>query len=88
MLLATSGDAVTAWRYAVDAAPGSQGFYKLLETSVRYNNKKDCYGDLVDDEGLEATRFIQLNPDKDRLIVCKTASLAQCFGPFKREPLP
>ena len=88
VLLSTSGDAVTAWRYAADPAPSAQGFYKITETSTRYNSKKDCYGDVVDEDGLEATRFIQLNPAKDRLIVCKSASLAECYGPLKREPAP
>ena len=87
-LLSTSGDAVTAWRYSASPTPDTQGFYKLLETSTRYNSKKDCYGDVVDEEGQEAARFIQLNPAKDRLIVCKTASLSECFGPLKREPSP
>ncbi len=88
VLLSTSGDAVTAWRYSADAAPSAQGFYKVTETSTRYNSKKDCYGDVVDEEGLQATRYIQLNPAKDRLIVCKSASLAECYGPLKREPSP
>ena len=88
VLISTSGDAVTAWRYSADAAPSAQGFYKLTETSTRYNGKKDCYGDVVDEEGLLATRYMQLNPAKDRLIVCKSASLAECYGPLKREPLP
>ena len=86
VLLSTSGGAVTSWRYTIDAAPNAQGFYKVIETSTRYNSKKDCYGDVMDEEGFEATRFIQLNPAKDRLIVCKSASLAQCYGPLQREP--
>jgi hypothetical protein len=88
VLLSTSGDAVTAWRYSTDAAPSTQGFYKVMETTTRYNSKKDCYGDVVDEEGFQAARFIQLNPAKDRLIVCKSASLAECYGPLKREPSP
>jgi hypothetical protein len=88
VLLSTSGDAVTAWRYSADAAPSAQGFYKVTETSTWYNGKKDCYGDVVDEEGLLATRYIQLNPAKDRLIVCKSASLAECYGPLKRSSLP
>ena len=88
VLLSTSGDAVTAWRYASDVAPSAQGFYRVIETATRYNGKKDCYGDVMDEEGFESTRFIQLNPAKDSLIVCKSASLAECYGPLKREPSP
>lgn len=85
VLLSTSGDAVTAWRYQAGAATDAQGFYQLLETSLRSNGKKDCNGDVVDDDDTTATRFIQLSPAKDRLIVCKTASLLACYGPLKRE---
>ena len=88
VLLSTSGDAVTTWRYSPDAALSPQGFFRLLETLTQHNSQKDCYGDVVDQEGMEAIRFIQLNPAKDRLIVCKTASLAECYGPLKRQPSP
>ena len=88
VLLSTSGDAVTVWRYSASPAADAQGFYKLLETSTRFNSKKDCYGDVVDEQGQELARFIQLNPAKDRLLICKTASLAECYGPLKRESSP
>ena len=86
VLIATSGQAVSAWRYVASAAPDAQGFYKVVETYLRTNSKKDCQGDTLEDDDLEATRFIQLSPAKDRLIVCKTATLAACYGPLKREP--
>lgn len=86
VLLSTSGDAVTQWRYAASAIPDAQGFYEVSEISTRYNNKKDCSGDLVDEEGFETIKFIQFNPAKDQLIVCKTPSLAACYGPLKRLP--
>ena len=88
VLLSTSGSAVTVWRHSLSAQPDAQGFYKVVETATRYNSKKDCSGDVVDEEGFEATRFIQLNPAKNQLIVCKTASLEACYGPLKRESLP
>ena len=88
VLLSTSGDAVTVWRYSVSPNSDAKGFYQLLETSTRFNSKKDCYGDMVEEEGQELARFIQLNPAKDRLLICKTASLAECYGPLKRESSP
>ncbi len=88
VLLSTSGDAVTTWRYSAAAVSSPQGFFRLLETSIQHNSQKDCYGDVVDREGMEAIRFIQLNPARDQLIVCKTASLAECYGPLKRQPSP
>ena len=86
VLIATSGQAVTAWRYVASAAPDALGFYKVTETYLRTNSKKDCQDDTLEDDDLEATRFIQLSPAKDRLIVCKTTTLAACYGPLKREP--
>ena len=86
VLLSTSGDAVTEWRYTASGAPDAQGFYKTDEISTRHNAKKDCSGDVVDEAGLDASRFIQLNPAKDRLIICKTTSLQACYGPLQRLP--
>jgi hypothetical protein len=86
VLLNTSGDAVTQWRYSASAAPDAQGFYQVNEISTRYNAKKDCSGDVIDETGLDATKFIQLNPTKDKLIICKTASLQACYGPLLRLP--
>lgn len=85
-LLSTSGDAVTEWRYDASNSPDAQGFYKVSEISTRHNTKKDCSGDVVDEIGLDATKFIQLNPAKDRLIICKTPSLQACYGPLQRLP--
>ena len=88
VMLSTSGDAVTEWRYTLGAAPGAnpgvKGFYKAVETSVRQNGKKDCSGDVVDEAGTEAEKFIQISPAKDRMLICKTESLAACYGPLKR----
>ncbi len=86
VLLSTSGEAVTEWRYAASSAPDAQGFYKMLEISTRHNAKKDCSGDVVDESGLDATKFIQLNPAKNLLIICKTPSLEACYGPLRRLP--
>jgi hypothetical protein len=86
VLLSTSGDAVTEWRYTASNAPDTQGFYKLDEISTRHNAKRDCSGDVVDEAGLDATKFIQLNPAKDRMIICRSASLQACYGPLQRLP--
>lgn len=86
MLLSTSGDAVTEWRYTASSLPDAQGFYKTDEISTRYNAKKDCSGDTVDEIGLDTIRYIQLNPVKDRMIICKTPSLQACYGPLTRLP--
>lgn len=85
-LLSTSGEAVTEWRYTTNSTPDAQGFYKLVEISTRHNAKKDCSGDVVDEVGVDVTKFIQLNPAKDLLIICKAANLEACYGPLKRLP--
>jgi hypothetical protein len=75
VLLNTSGDAVTEWRYTASNAADARGFYKLSEI-----------GDTVDEIGLKTTQFIQVSPANDLLIVCKSASLKACYGPLKRLP--
>lgn len=86
VMLSTSGEAVTEWRYTASGTPDAQDFYKTDEISTRYNAKKDCSGDMVDEIGLDTVKFIQLNPAKDRMIICKTPSLQTCYGPLKRLP--
>lgn len=86
VLLSTSADAVTEWRYTASNMPDAQGFYKVDEISTRHNAKKDCSGDAVDEMGLDTVKFIQLNPTRDRLIICKTPSLQACYGPLQRLP--
>lgn len=86
LLLGTSGEAVTEWRYVASGAPDAQGFYRMVEISTRHNAKKDCSGDVMDEVGMDAIKFIQLSPQKDQLIICKTPSLAACYGPLQRLP--
>lgn len=83
-LLATSGQAVTEWSYTVSPQAEEKGFFKVVETSVRHNGKADCSGDTLDQDGEVATRYIQFNPARNRLVVCKAESLAACFGPLDR----
>ena len=86
VLVSTSGEAVTEWRYIISGSPDARGFYKVAEISTLYNVKKDCYGDTVNELGLDETRYVQLNPAKNQMIICKTASLQACYGPLQRSP--
>ena len=86
VLLSTSGDAVTESRYAISSTPDAQGFFKIDEISTRLSAKKDCSRDVVDEIGLDTIKYIQINPAKDLLIICKTASLQACYGPLRRLP--
>ena len=86
VLINTSGDAVTEWRYTVTNTPDAQGFYKSIEVTTRFNAKKDCSGDVVNKLGLETIKFIQFNPASDQMIVCKSTSLQACYGPLLLTP--
>lgn len=83
-MLGTSGQEVAEKTYEVAPRPDAAGFYKLVETVVRQNDKKDCSGALLEGPGERATRFIQFSPRRDKLLVCENASLKACFGPLTR----
>lgn len=85
---ASSGEALTAWTYHISATPGPKGFYKLVETTTETNGKADCSGDVVADDNVAHTRYIQFSPARDRLIVCRDESLTACFGPLTRASNP
>jgi hypothetical protein len=80
----SSGEEVTEAAFEVTPVPSLLGFYRLTETVKTSNGKPDCSGD-VTAAGTESTvRFIQFNPPKDFLIVCKAESLKACYGPLQR----
>lgn len=83
-VLSTSGQEVAEKTYEVAKLPDANGFYKLVETVVRQNDKKDCSGALLEGPGEQTTRFIQFNPQRDKMLVCEKASLKACFGPVSK----
>jgi hypothetical protein len=83
-VLATSGQEVAEKTYEVTKAADAAGFYKLVETVVRQNDKKDCSGALLSGPGEESTRFVQFSPLADKMLVCQNASLKACYGPLVR----
>jgi hypothetical protein len=54
-----------------------------VDTLVKDNGKKDCWGQ-VTQPGKTTTRFVMINPAKNRFIVCTAEDGRQCFGPFVR----
>ena len=84
MLLGTSGQEVVEKNYEVSAMPDAQGFYKVVETVLRQNDKMDCSGALLEGPGEQSIRFVQFSPPRDKLLMCQSASLAACFGPLTR----
>ena len=84
--LGSSGEEVIESEFQIAAMPGLLGFYRLVETVTQSNGKPDCAGDMHEAAGNSVTRFIQLSPRLDQMIVCKEESLKACFGPLKRVP--
>ena len=84
--LGSSGEQVTESEFQITPLPGLLGFYRLVETVTQSNGKPDCAGDLHEAAGNSVTRFIQLSPRLDQMIVCREESLKACFGPLKRMP--
>ena len=83
-LLGSSGQEVVEKNYEVTAAADAQGFYRVLETVIRQNDKQNCSGATPDAAGEQTTRFIQYSPQLDKLLICESASLAACYGPLRR----
>ena len=83
-MLSTSAGAATQWTYDITASPDALGFYKIVEKPVKTDGKKDCSGDVVNTDGSEVIKFIQMSPTRDRFIACKAESLDACFGPLGR----
>ena len=72
-MLGTSGQEVAEKTYEVAPLPDAGGFYKLVETVVRQNDKKDCSGALLEGPGEQSTRFIECRPQRDTLRGCEKA---------------
>jgi hypothetical protein len=83
-VLGTSGEEVAEKTYEIAAQPDAAGFYRLVETVVRQNDKKDCTGAMLDGPGEKSLRFIQFSPQGDKMLICQTAALSACFGPLRR----
>ena len=84
--LGSSGEEVTESEFQITPTPSLLGFYRLVETVTQSNGKPDCAGDLHEASGNSVTRFIQLSPKLDQMIMCREESLKACFGPLKRVP--
>ena len=79
----TSGEEVSESVYEISANPRISGYYKLVDTIVKNNGKKDCVGG-VTAIGHKATSFVRFHPSGQMLIICWEESLEKCFGPLKR----
>ena len=82
-----SGTANTQSRYEVSPLPSLLGFYRIAETVTTSDGQPDCAGDVHEFTNEPVVRFIQFSPERNLLIVCRTESLKECFGPLKRTVL-
>ena len=80
----SSGEELTEAEFQVTPVPSLLGFYRLTETLTSANGKRDCSGDLTAAGSEPTVKFIQFNPQKDFLIVCRTEALTACYGPLQR----
>ena len=79
--LITSADEVAQSAFSMSDQPSAKGYYKWVDTLVKDNGKKDCWGQITK-PGKTTTRYLLMNPTQDRFIVCTAENGKQCFGPF------
>ena len=64
--------------------PDAKGFYQVIETVPRHNNKTDCSGTLIEGPSDQSIRFFQFRSAPDKMLMCQIASVGACFGPLTR----
>jgi len=79
--LITSADEVAQSAFSMSDQPSAKGYYKWVDTLVKDNGKKDCWGQITK-PGKTTTRYVLMNPAQDRFIVCTAEDGKRCFGPF------
>jgi len=79
--LITSADEVAQSTFTMSDQPSARGYYKWVDTLVKDNGKKDCWGQITK-PGKTTTRYVMMNPKQNRFILCTAEDGKQCFGPF------
>ena len=79
--LVTSADEVASTHFTLSDQPSARGYYKWVDTLVKDNGKKDCWGQ-VTKPPRTSTNYILLNPARDRFVMCASEAGTQCIGPF------
>ncbi|MES2152274.1 MAG: hypothetical protein V4508_21045 [Pseudomonadota bacterium] len=78
-----SAEEVSESRFEIPAEPSAKGFYKLEDTIVKDNGKKDCAGEVMK-VGSKATNFILFHPSGQLFLMCAAETMDSCIGPFHR----
>lgn len=81
--LVTSAEEVSESEYDIPAEPSAKGYYKMVDTVVKDNGKKDCSGAVMP-VGRKATSFVLFHPSGVLFLMCRAESMDACIGPFHR----
>jgi hypothetical protein len=81
--LITSAEEVAESDYEISGEPDAGGFYRYTDRIVKDNGKKDCAGN-VTLPGQGSTNYIAFHRSGEMFVMCQTASLERCLGPFRR----
>jgi hypothetical protein len=83
--LVTSADEVSESEFLIPARPSDKGFYRLEDTVVKDNGKKDCAGEVMK-VGTRAINYLRFHPSGVLFPLCADESMSSCIGPFERVP--
>jgi hypothetical protein len=81
--LVTSADEVSESEFQIPDKPSAKGFYRLEDTVVKDNGKKDCGGE-VTRVGTHVINYLRFHPSGVLFLMCADESMSQCIGPFER----
>lgn len=81
--LVTSAEEVAETRYEISPKPNAEGFYRMVDTLVKDNGKKDCAGQITE-AGQVSTRYVRFDPSGALMLLCADESLRACIGPMVR----
>ena len=70
-------------KYVVELVSNSR-LRKLVVTTTKDYGGEDCGGSSEDDTGQTWSRFFDLNPRKDQMILCGIVTGDDCIGPYRR----
>lgn len=81
--LVTSADEIAQSEFEITDAPSAKGFYRMVDTIVRDNEKRDCTGQITK-PGSQTTNYVRFDPSREMLIMCEAETVDRCFGPLHR----
>ena len=84
VLRGTSGLELVEKNCEASTMPDAKGFYQVIETVPRHNNKTACLGALIKGPSDQSIRFFQFRSAPDKMLMCQIASVGACFGPLTR----